>query len=484
MKIKFGTTLTTFSRIATTGIALLVNILASFILVRKLPPVDYALYQTATKRLVRFADIPFALTTFWIYRYFVQKRKGSWEASLAVTLVAATLGFLVGFVYIRNEGYSLTIPFLVGTALFMTEFLRIVNIATDALRPVRYGFLQLTYRVLYSILIFVLVYIVAWKIVGAFFSIIISLLVTGFVGYYWIRNFVPVGRGPFTILKEWLKGIHLTALGTLTGFIMTFDVFLAYKFLGAIGVAGFFASLMIFTFLREPLAHGLRYLHGYLLAGGTPERSFKSLRAVTVIISPIASYVMFNPVQIMYLINPKYVFVYHAIIVMSIDTIVYVVLASITNIYRGLIKGSAEEASKKLIRIQILSLIYGAIYILMLTVLFKTAENIGQGIVLWASTILVVDILNLLSYILTFPVLEYRKGLIKEILITFLYFLMSIPIAFLIRPSQPPVPRFFKEVYVMAPSFVLVLLVYYALVFIIMKDVRNNVKEILKLIKA
>ncbi len=479
MKIKFGTTLTTFSRTLAVGIALTINAIASLILVRKLPVADYALYQAVIKRLTGFTNIPFTLTSFWIYRYMVQKRKGTWEASLILVLVAALLGFSIGFFFTLSKGFSLMIAILAGLALLSFESFRPINTSIDALRPVRFGLLQLIYRALYSTLIFLLVYVMAEKIVGAFVSVIIAFLATSAIGFLWLRDFLPPPGNPFHILKEWVKGSYLTLVSTLSTLVMSFDVIVAYKFLGSLGVAAFFASFVFFSYLREPLLHGLRYLQGYLLSGGAPERTLRSLKATIIFLSPILVYFMFNSEHIIYLLNPKYVFASKAIIVLAIDTYIFVLFASISNIYAGLIKGNAEETARKLIKLELILFAFSLFYIFFIFLTLSRTKLVEKGVMFWAFSKLILDMLYLATYIITFPDSKLKNSIAREVFYNSIYFVGALPLGYVIRAHGTPSPHFFRELFIILPSFSILLTIYYVSIILISKEIRRSLKSLI-----
>ena len=479
MKIKFGTTLTTFSRTLAVGIALTINAIASLILVRKLPVPDYALYQAVVKRLTGFTNIPFALTSFWIYRYMVQRKEGTWEASLVLVLIASLLGFSIGFFFTLSKGFSLTIAILAGLALLSFESFRPINTSIDALRPVRFGVLQLFYRALYSTLIFLLVYVMAERIMGAFVSVIIAFLTTSTIGFIWLKDFLPPPGNPFHILKEWIKGSYLTLVSTLSTLIMSFDVIVAYKFLGSLGVAAFFAAFVFFSYLREPLSHGLRYLQGYLLSGGSPERTLRSLKATIIFLSPILVYFMFNSKHIIYLLNPKYVFASKTIIVLAIDTYIFVLFASISNIYVGLIKGNAEETARKLIKIGLVSFIFSLFYISFIFLALSKTKLVENGVMFWAFSKLILDTLNLALYMITFPDLKLRGSIAREVFYNSIYFVGALPLGYVIKAYGAPSPHFFKELFIILPSFLILLSIYYATIILISKEIRRSLKSLI-----
>jgi hypothetical protein len=479
VRIRLSATSTFIARSIAITIALLLNVAASIILARKLSPSDYALYQTITKRLTRYSDIPFYLTEFWIYRYLVQKRKGSWEASLIVLSSSIVIGLIVGSLFPLKLGFPFRVAVLGGLALLSFETLREINLVIDALRPLRFGILQIVYRSLYSVLVFVLVYILFRNVVGALTSMIISSLISASLGILWIKNRLPERGKVLEVLKEWLKGISIPALNTASAFLLSLDVFLAYKFIGDKGVAAFFAAFAAFSILREPISRAVRYLQGYLLSGGELEGVLRSLSASIALISPMLSYLIFNPDHVISLFNPKYVFAKKAVVIFSFDSIIAVYVGITSNIYFGLVKGSAEKASKKLIKIYTVMVILSLVYLLMLGILFLSLKNFS-GPSLWAFSLMVYNSLLLTAYVSTFPERRSRALLLQEMSKGVIYFLISLPIAFIFRVSRPPYPKFFDELDLLLPSFIITLALYYAIILAISKEIRRGLMRVIR----
>ncbi len=484
MRKSFGVTLTTLFRTASVFIALLFSVVASIILVRKLSPSDYALYQTLFKRVTTFTDIPFALTVFWIYRYMVQRVEGTFEASLAITLTSSALALILGTIFPFRMGFPLSTALLGGISLIFFELLREIYVLVDALRPVRYGIIQIVYRILYSSFVFLLVYILTEGVLGALISVTLSGLVTVLAGFLWVKDLLPLRSSPKGPLREWAKGIFIPLLGTVSYFIVALDVFLAYKFLGSVAVAAFFASSALFSLLREPIMHGMRYLQGYLLAGGLLENTLRTLKVTVMVLAPILAYVAVNPLHAIYIMNPLYSFATKAVTVMSFDVFVVVLSASVGNVYAGMVGGGAEEATKELLWIYRAGLLVsiGYVAVLVPTFLFSKSK-LPLVVALWALTITVRDLLGLLINVYAFSKKGKLHDIINELKVSVLFFTLAFPIALVIRPSFSPSPRFFTEVFKLLPTFILNLTIYYGIVLLINRDLRKGLIKLIRLVR-
>jgi hypothetical protein len=467
-------------------IALLINIVASIVLARKLVPQDYAIYQLVTKRIISYGTIPLSIFSLWIYRYVVEKNEGSYYASLTFSIGQALFSFILGIILVLL--YTKVNPIILiiaGVSLALQAFYYTVRTIVDAARPLRMGFLELIYRISYASLIFVLIYLISASLLYAFIGTAISFLLSSILAIYWLKDKIHSDKIVNTkkILKEWTLGSHATVLGVVFGLIPSFDVMIAYPLVGDLVVAAFFVVSSISTLLRDSTNVGLRYLHSYVLRTGDLRTALRNMELSLAIVIPFLMYGVIYPKYVVYVYNPIYSWASIAISVFLIIAIIEILNNGIGQIASGSIKDRGVKAAKGFAKMNILGLIPSLFYIGSLALIFVLFKGISLTylILLWAIVYLIRYAISAIVNAKFFLPSNVIKTIIKEMIPRIiLYSLISLAISYFLKPLGAPSPRLLTDIkYIAIPGLIEVAL-FYLVVIGIDKGVRRHLIKLLK----
>ncbi len=457
---------------------MLINIAAAFVLVRRLSPSDYAFYQTLTKRGTWIGSLIVLLLGGWIYRYNAQRIPGSWEASIVISLLSILYAFSSGLLVAYYLRVSMYIALLSGLAVSAFIAYVMMRQVLNALRPVRYAFLAIIYRLLYTSLIVLLVYFIGYGVAGALWSIVAAGAVASFLGYTWGKRAKPPASRWTGIVREWIRHSFVFLPSTIAQILASLDALIAYHFWGSRIVAAFFATLMIFSLIRESISAGASYVATYLLQGGEEEKSLQGLVALLALTIPLLVFVASYPTHILYLINPRYAWAKPVIAFHAIYTLIAMFETYIASIASGSIKGRARESAGKLLRLTSLALITRVTYFVLITVLAATITAGSSALIAWSVSLAAMSLLSIIGYIELTPSLSYTTFKRHIILLT-IYTILSCLVARLVR-LPPPAQHFFAEAKILALPFIEYVVITYIIIVLVTPELRQMLKHILK----
>ncbi len=480
LKRRLGLTSTIIVRVIGNLVALLINVAAAFILVRKLSPSDYAFYQTLTKRGVWIGSLLLLLLGEWVYRYNAQRIPGSWEASIVASIISAFYAFFAGIIVAQYLRASISIAFLSGLALSSFAAFAMLRMALNALRPLRFTLLNIVYRLFYTTFVVFFVYFIGYGVIGALWSMIIAGIVASFLCYAWGKRAKPPTSSLSLLLREWIRHSFVYVPTALARILASLDALIAYHFWGSQAVAAFFATFMVFSLIRESIAVGTNYVAAYLLQGGKEEKSLQGLVALLALIVPLLVFMASHPFHIVYLINPRYAWARSVIAFHALYTVTAMFEAYFASIASGSIKGRAEETAIKLLKLTSLFFFTRIAYFLLITVLALTLGKGPSRLIAWSMSLTIVSLLSIIGYVKLTPSLSYSMFK-RHAILTIIYTVLSYLVARLVRlplPSQ----RFFLEVKILALPFIEYVIITYIIIVLITPELRQMLKHVLKLV--
>ncbi|MFP3227723.1 MAG: hypothetical protein RXQ71_02890 [Caldisphaera sp.] len=467
-------------------ISILINLIATIVLARKLIPTDYAIYQLATKRIISYATIPLSLFSLWIYRYIVEKQSGAYISSVVFAFIQWTFTLIIGIIFlIFYSKVSLLTLIVAALSISFQSFYYVIRTAIDAARPVRLSLLELLYRTLYSSLIFIALYLISNSLLLAFLSTLVSFIISSIIGLYWIRDRISKdnAKNIKNTLKEWTLGSHATALGVGFGLIPSLDAMIAYPLVGSLIVAAFFVSSSVSTLLRDSTNVGLRYLHSYVLRTGDFKTAIRNLEISLTLVLPLLIYGIMYPKYVIYIYNPIYSWASIAVSFFLITAIIEIVNNGISQIASGSIRESGIKAAKGFAKMNLLGVLPSIIYIAMLAFVFILFKKMPlQDILLiWG---IVYFIRYLLSVIITswfFIPKNVNKSIALQLTPKLLlYIMVSSILSYIIRPLGSPSNRLLIDIKYLAIPGLIQALIFYLIVILIDKGIRKNLKNYLK----
>jgi len=460
-------------------IAVILSIASGIILVRRLDPYSYALYQTILKRVSGY--IGGFITSFgiWIYRYSVQNIKGTFKALNTLSIVTAIAGFLISFFSALLLGTSFSIAILAGLAV--ATFLSRIPLRTslDAARPVKFALEAVIERLIFSILIIVLIYLLGLKVFGAFISAIVTFSIGYSLAFYWLYGRIKsdINR-KLAVLKEWLRESHVPILGWISSLIRNLDVIVAYMFASSDVVAAFFATRLPSSIIQEVIGTGLRYLHGYVLSKKDILSAINALRVLAFLSSPILAYIIVYPKHLIYLLNPAYEWAYEAVRVIALASLLTIISGGVSQIVIGLISEEGAAASSKLLRLTLISLGISIAYFVTVSLGLYIATIKEYEIFYWSIAML---ISTLITYIVFLTLLSKKIGvdvLLKGLMLPFIaYFIIGLVSALIFPPQTMPSKVFWNEALIVAKSGLPALAFYTIVVIIIDSFIRAEVRR-------
>ena len=466
-------------------IAIILSIASGIILVRRLDPYSYALYQTIIKRVSSYIGGLTESFGIWIYRYSVQNIKGTFKALNILSIITAIAGFLISFSSALLLGTSFSIATMAGLAI-ATLLLRIpLRTSLDAIRPVKSALETVIERLIFSILIVALIYLLGLKVFGAFISATISFSIGYSLVFYWLYGRIKndIDR-KLAVLKEWLRGSHVPILGWISSLIYNLDVIVAYMFASSDVVAAFFATRLPPSIIQEIVGTGLGYLHGYVLSKKDPLTAINALRMLVFLSSPILAYIIVYPEHLIYLLNPAYEWASEAVRVIALASLLTIISGGVSQIVIGLISEEGTLASSKLLRLKLISLSISIAYFVAVSLGLYIATLKEYEIFYWSIAML---ISTLITFIVFLTLLSKKIGvnvLLKGLMLPFIaYFIIGLVSALIFPPQTMPSRVFWNEVLIVAKSGLLAL-AFYTIVFITVDSfIRAEVKQGIKKLK-
>ena len=462
-------------------ISILINLIATIVLARKLIPTDYAIYQLATKRIISYATIPLSLFSLWIYRYIVENQSGAYISSVVFAFIQWIFTLIVGIVFlVFYSKISLLTLIIAALSISFQSFYYVIRTAIDAARPVRLSLLELFYRSSYSTLIFITLYLISNSLLLAFLSTLVSFIISSIIGLYWIKERISKDntKNIKNTLREWTIGSHATALGVGFGLIPSLDAMIAYPLVGSLIVAAFFVSSSVSTLLRDSTNVGLRYLHSYVLRTGDFKTAIRNLEISLTLVLPLLVYGIMYPKYVIYIYNPIYSWASIAVSLFLITAIIEIINNGVSQIASGSIRESGIKAAKGFTKMNLLGALPSIVYIGLLSFAFILFRKMGLQdlLLIWG---LVYFIRYLLSVIIT-SWYFIPKNINKSIIIQLtpkllLYILISSILSYAIRPMGTPSGRLLIDIKYLAIPGLIQALIFYLIIFLIDKGIRRNI---------
>jgi len=458
-------------------LAVLTSIVSSFVLVRKLPPSSYGVFQLISRRIAGYTALPVQLLGFWAYRYEAEKLGGGRcliQFAAAYTVPALALGFAVSQL-LGLQGLAMLL-----TALLLSSrpLQAAVQTLLSSLRPVRYSIAILLYRLVYGLAIIALVYLASRGLEGALAAALLATVLASLVGYGWVKKLLLGGRSCRRLLGEWVRAVHTPALAHATSTIASLDAVIAYTFWGPETVAAYFAISIPATLVVEVVSTGLSYIPAYALATGDVETAYKTARILSTAAVALLAYLAAHPWWTTLLVNPAYQWATIPATIIAVARIIDILNASLNTIYSGVQKGGVK-ASKKLSKLNMYTLTISTAYTATLATTLHLAKNREEALAAWTLATLATSIANLT---LLAKLLE-REGSItaretrKTIAKTIAYTVVGLTLATQLPPKQPTTPKLVHVVEAAIPTLPAYMLVY-AVIYIVDPETRTLLAKI------
>jgi len=207
-------------------LAVSMSIASSFVLVRRLPPSSYGVFQLINRRIAGYVVLPVQLLGFWAYRYEAEKLGGG-RCLVQFAAAYAILALALGFAVSQSLGLQASTMLLAALLLALNPLQVAVQTLLSSLRPVRYSITILFHRIVYSSSIIALVYMASRGLEGAFTAALIAITLAILVGYKWVRKQLKDNKNCGKVLGEWAKAIHTPALAHAASTIASLDAMLS-----------------------------------------------------------------------------------------------------------------------------------------------------------------------------------------------------------------------------------------------------------------
>ena len=475
-----GVLLATLLRTFFYALALLVNVAASFVLVRRLSPSDYAVFQLVNRRLLGYIAMPVQLLAFWAYRYEAEGLGGG--LCLLYFSIAYTLPTLVaGVIASVLLGLAGPLALLVALLFTLRPFFACLQPLLSNLRPVRYSLAVLLYRLVYSLLVMAFVYMFSKGLLGAFSAVLAGTLAMIFAGYQWMKDRISRGKGCKRLLNEWVRALHTPILAFASGLVASLDALLAYWLWGPELVAAFFAASIPATLASEVVSVGLSHLSAYTLATGDLRAVYRTTRAMVSLAAPMLAYIAVNSRWTIELVNPAYRWATLATTFIAVARIIEIVNTGLYKAFEGLQRGGVR-AAKKMSKLYLYTLAISTAYTTTLAIVLLTARNMLEALIAWTTamiasrTVTLILLANLLEREDRLVARETRKTILK----TIAYMAIATLLAILLPPAKPQTLRFMQVLLAAIPNLPFHIVAYLATIHAIDPEARTTAKSLLK----
>ena len=385
-------------------VVVLVSVVTGLIIVHRLGVIDYSVYQVVSRRGVVFASVFPGVVGGWGFRLGSENRL-SRDVLIGGLVYSFVTGFVVGLLLSIFIGIGSIFMVLIGFFLGFYSGYRWVYSVVSGSRPVMVSLLGLIQRSVYVIGVLSLLYLVYTGLTGVLLSGTVSFLSSILVGLYLLRNRVGEGRN---ILK-YIRKSYIFIPSYLSSIVLGLDALIAYKLVGPVYVAGFFASLLPVAFIREPVSMSSSYVSSLLLGGRRVNPP--DLLLVTYLLSiPLIGLIITHPLHVVYLVNPSYRWTVPVLIGHSVSTMFILFEMFVHSDACGRIRGEGEGVEKEIIRLNTYILLSRVIYILYVSMTFLVVKDPVYSTILWSlggitytatSVTLMKKYVNLRSYLKT-----------------------------------------------------------------------------------
>ena len=459
-------------------LAILVGIASSFILVRRLAPSSYGVFQLVTRRLAGYVILPVQLLGSWAYRYEAERLGGGRcliGFAIAYTMPALVLGLVASHLLSLQGQVMLLAALLIALRPLQVA----VQMLLSSLRPVRYSITILLYRVAYGSAIIALVYMASRGLEGALTAALLATILASLAGYKWVKKRLRTVKSCRKLLGEWTRAIHTPALGHAAATVASLDAIIAYTFWGPETVAAYFAISIPATLLVEVVSAGLSYLPAYTLATGDVQTTYRTVRALLATATPLLAYVAAHAWWTTLLINPVYLWAATSTTIITIARIMDILNMGLGAIYGGIQRGGTK-VSKKLSKLNMYTLTISTAYIATLTATLQLAKSREEALMAWTLATLATAAarLALLAKMLGKEGSTIAKETRKTIAKTLAYTTIALTLATQLPPKQPETLRFFHVLEAAIPTLPIYLLIYIAIIYAIDPEARTLAAKI------
>ena len=465
-------------------LAVSMSIASSFVLVRRLPPSSYGVFQLINRRIAGYVVLPVQLLGFWAYRYEAEKLGGG-RCLVQFAAAYAILALALGFAVSQSLGLQASTMLLAALLLALNPLQVAVQTLLSSLRPVRYSITILFHRIVYSSSIIALVYMASRGLEGAFTAALIAITLAILVGYKWVRKQLKDNKNCGKLLGEWAKAIHTPALAHAASTIASLDAIIAYTFWGTEIVAAYFAISIPSALAAEVVAAGLSYLPAYALATGDVSTAYRVVKMLTTITTPLLAYVAVHAWWATLLINPTYRWASTPMTIVTIARIIDILHASLRAIYGGIQKGGIRT-SRKLSKLNMYILLTSTMYVVMFLSTLQLAKSREEALVAWTLATLATATarLALLAKMLEKEGSIIAKETWKTLAKALAYTIIALILATQLPPRQPETLRFIHVLEATIPALPIYLLAYIALIYAIDPEARILLAKIPQLFQS
>ncbi|ABM81188.1 hypothetical protein Hbut_1363 [Hyperthermus butylicus DSM 5456] len=452
------------------GVAILVNAVASIIIVRRLSVHDYALYQTVMKRVTEYAARLPGLYGLWLYRYTVQGVRGAATTGFMLSLAAGLAAAAMSYTAVAQLGAPGGVAVLAALASSSAVCWAGLRLAVDAVRPLRAALLVLIQRLFYGATVILFVYMVGLGVGGAFTAATLSYTGVVVLGLFWLRGREALAwpglRRAVGIAVEWLRKAYVTAMINIARLVQTLDVVVVYAYSDAATVAAFFAITNIFMLITEAVRASFIYLQGFVLSTQDYRSAVNAARLAALLASPLLVYAAMHPLHLVYLLNPVYYWAAPAAPLAAASSLVFMVGIGVLNLLAGLVR-EEPGAERRLARLYSSMLVAALTYLGVLALGLALTDTRQGNVTAWAVALLAHSI-TLLALVLAKAPSSIRHALAKPLAWSLLVYPgLAVPAALAFHPREPPSPRFWQTLQSLALPATGAMLLYFATVLLV-----------------
>ena len=467
--------------------AVMLSLLASLVLVRKLTPADYAAYQAIVKRLPNVAYFFQSLYHIWVYRYLARGIAEAAAAGVTASLTVSLPTALLGFVTALKLTSSLLLAFAASVALILIVVWPIASLIIDAVRPLRSALLVLLVRVAYGGLVVITVYFMHLGLTGAFAAITVAYTAGILLAARWTQEIVywrPRSiRQVFRLIREWLRKAYSMLPISVSMLLAPLDVAVGYAAYGAGLVAGFFAITNPFSIVSEILGKSFQYFHSYILATGETGAAVRATRLALFIAAPLIVYAAMYPKYYIYIINPVYSWASRAAPLAAYTGLLMVATTSLVYIAYGLINEGGPAEARKLAYVNVgYYLLPQVAYLALLGFLLLLLHPSGLEVALiaWEASFFAAAVTRFFAMLLVVSK-QSTRGFINDVVIgLIMYPLLAAFVSLLAAPSAPPTRSIIHDVLLLAPRIIEVYAVYTSVLLVVDGFVRDVALRVLR----
>ena len=465
-------------------LAVSMSIASSFVLVRRLDPSSYGVFQLINRRIAGYVVLPVQLLGFWAYRYEAEKLGGG-RCLVQFAAAYAILALALGFAVSQSLGLQASTMLLAALLLALNPLQVAVQTLLSSLRPVRYSITILFHRIVYSSSIIALVYMASRGLEGAFTAALIAITLAILVGYKWVRKQLKDNKNCGKLLGEWAKAIHTPALAHAASTIASLDAIIAYTFWGTEIVAAYFAISIPSALAEEVVVAGLSYLSAYALATRDIATAYRVVKMLTTITTPLLAYIAVHAWWTTLLVNPTYNWAATSVTIITLTRIINILNTGLGTIYGGIQKGGTRT-SKKLSKLNMYVLLTHTMYVSTLLLVLQLAKNREEALVVWTLAALATSIANLtlLAKVLEKEGKTVARETRKTITRIIAYTLMALVLAIQLPPRQPETLKFIHILGATIPTLPVYLLMYAAVVYIVDPEAKVLLAKIPQLLQS